>query len=83
MNALDSLSQVMGEFKISLKFTSIWVRLKGLGHAILGNFSTDQMVVPSVGSNVGPPFVKFISLISVCIKMSFTQLENHSVIMWL
>ena len=25
--------------------------------------------------NVGPPFFKFIS---VCIKMSFKQLENHS-----
>ena len=25
--------------------------------------------------NVGPPFFKFMS---VCIKMSFTQLENHS-----
>ena len=22
-----------------------WERLKGLGHAILGNFSTDQMVI--------------------------------------
>ena len=83
---------------------------KGLGHAILGNFSTEQMVTKLTKTskqrlktieelrkakkghgwtklerikmdyikvnlkNVGSPVFKFIS---VYIKMSFTQLENH------
>ena len=92
------------------------VYLKGLGHAILGNFSIAQMIIEwtennnkimaqnyrrtqtkhrkakkgqgwtTLGriemdciwvnlKNVGAPFFKFIS---VYIKMSFKQLENHS-----
>ena len=30
--------------KITQKLYQDWAPLKGLGHAILGNFSTDQMV---------------------------------------
>jgi len=34
--------QIMYE---KLIMSTIWEKLKGLGHAFLGNFSTDQMVI--------------------------------------
>ena len=93
--------------------------LKGLGHAILGSFSTDQIIIELTKNikitahnyrktltkhrqakkehgwtnlegikmdcirvnlrNVGPPFFQIYGMsVYISIKMSFTQLENHS-----
>ena len=50
---------------------------KGQGWTKLGTIEMDFIWVNL--KNVGPPFFKFIS---VYIKMSFKQLENHSQLLW-